>query len=190
MAALADRYLVTPDSVEAQEAAVAFRISAFDGDAARFAKYRLAFESASSEADRVLYLRALGSFRRPALRDSALAYSLAGPLRSTETFEIPRMVRRDPGARDRLLEWTMTNYDTLAARVPASFLTRIAGFAGDCSAERLARAQAFLGEPTRQLGGMETALAKVAEEVAACMRLRAREGERVARYLGELGPGE
>ena len=183
MSNLADQYMGNPESVLYDEAGVALRVSAFDGDAKRFERYRRAFEEAESPGDRVQFLRALGSFRRPALRDSALAYSLSGPLRSTETFEIPRMVFRDRDSRDRLLDWALAHYDVLAERVPASVLTRIAGFAGNCSADRLARAERFLREAGREQGGMGTALDKEADEVAACRRLHERDGERVARYL-------
>ncbi|MGH7338928.1 MAG: M1 family metallopeptidase, partial [Candidatus Rokuibacteriota bacterium] len=79
MTALADRYLNDPADVNAEEAAVALRVSAFDGDEVRFRRYRASFESAENPGDRTLFLRALGCFRRPALRDSALAYSLTGP---------------------------------------------------------------------------------------------------------------
>jgi hypothetical protein len=55
--------------------------------------------------------------------------------------------------------------------------------AAGCSGERLAAGQAFFSDPAHAPPGTEKELAKVTERVEDCMKLRAREGERVRDYL-------
>ena len=55
--------------------------------------------------------------------------------------------------------------------------------ADGCSAQRLERAEDFFGQAENQVPGTTEQLAKVAERVRDCVRLREREGAAAARYL-------
>ena len=59
--------------------------------------------------------------------------------------------------------------------------------AGGCSAEQLARVQAFFAAPGHSVSGTERQLANVADQVHDCLRLREREGAAVAAFLKEGG---
>jgi hypothetical protein len=76
-----------------------------------------------------------------------------------------------------------TNYDDIMSRLPPMFAQYMPFIASGCSAERLAAAQEFFGDPKRTSPGAEKNLAKVADQVSDCVSLREREGDAVAEYL-------
>ena len=176
-------YMADPASIDPSIASVAIELAAMNGDAALFDEFTRRFESAKTPADRGRYLHALGSFRDPALRDRALAYTLTGPLRPNDLFTIPFTIAGTPGGEDLVFAWTLTNFDALTSRMPPFIIGFMPYSAGGCSADRLAKAQAFFGDPAHQGEGTETNLRKVTDQVTDCVRLRVREGDKVAAYL-------
>ncbi len=186
--ALARDYANDPSSVEPGLVEPALKLSAIRGDRARFDDYVKRFETAELPADRERYLGALGEFRDPALADAALDYVFRGSLRPQELFEIPLAQGPRFERRQRVFEWTLEHYGDFAARIPAMFLAFMPRTASGCSLERLAVAQTFFADPAHQAPGWETEMAKVAESVRDCVRLREREGAAVVRYLQSLAP--
>jgi hypothetical protein len=63
------------------------------------------------------------------------------------------------------------------------FVPALVGFAGGCSRERFAEAEAFFMAPERQVDGVAAQLAKLEDRVADCVRLRERAGAQVGEYL-------
>ncbi len=80
------RYAEDPSSVDPALARVAVLIKAKNGDESLFVQFIAAFETADNPTARGIYLRALGGFDDPQIREKALAYVLQGPLRSNEIF--------------------------------------------------------------------------------------------------------
>jgi cytosol alanyl aminopeptidase len=178
-------YMADPASIDPSIAGISLELAAMNGDAALFDELVRRFESAQTPADRSRYLHAIGNFRDPGLRDRALDYALTGPLRPNEIFSIPFMIGDRPDGEDVVFAWTLANHDAIAARIPPFVLGFMPASAGGCSAERLAKAQEFFGDPAHQGPGTETTLAKVSDQVTDCVRLREREGTKVAAYLRE-----
>ncbi len=182
MERLAAAYLADPGSVDPSLADAAIQVSAIRGDAAMFDVYRARFEAAKVPTDRRRFLSALGNFREPAVVDRAFDYVFAGALRPQELMAIPRAQGANPAGRAKTFAWMTAHYDEIAARIPADFMVFMPRFAAGCSSERLAAAKTFFADPKHTPPGTSTELSRVAEAVADCVGLDAREGESVRRY--------
>ncbi|HEV2106032.1 MAG TPA: M1 family aminopeptidase, partial [Candidatus Eisenbacteria bacterium] len=180
---LADSTAVDPGLAEAT-----LGLAARHGDAAMFDDLQRRFESADVPAFRSRYLTALGAFADTTLEARALAFALTDAVRPTETFAILRGAgARSEAAGARLYAWMTAHYDEIARRVPPPALRFMPLMAGGCSAERLAAAEAFFGDPARAFPGIETTLERLRDGVHACVGLREREGPAAWRYLASLG---
>ena len=176
-AAVADAASVDPSLAD-----VAVQLSAIRGDAALFDLYRTRFEAAKVPAERRRFLSALGNFRDPELAARALDYVFAGPLRPQEITVIPRTMGAVPSEQARTFSWMTAHYDQIAARIPADFMVFLPYFADGCSSSRIDAARVFFADPKHAPPGTSKELARVAESVADCIGLDAREGESVRRY--------
>jgi alanyl aminopeptidase len=179
---LASAYLADPSSVDPSLADTVIRASAIRGDAAMFDLYRARFEAAKVPAERRRFLSALGNFRSAELADRARAYVFAGPLRPQEVLSIPRVQGAVPSEAGKTFTWMTGHYDELAARIPADFMVFMPYFAAGCSSDRVATAKTFFADPKHAPPGTSTELSRIAEAVADCVGLDAREGESVRRY--------
>jgi aminopeptidase N len=179
----AEAYLENPASVPPDVASACLDLATTSAGEARFDLLRRRFEAAQAPSDRDRYLQALGWFRDPALLARALDYAFSGPLRANELFVIPRGVAGTLAGRERAYRWMTANYARLAQRLPPEFMGFMPFFASGCSADRLAAARAFFGQPEHQARGTERSLTSVAAQVGECLALRAREGATVRRFL-------
>jgi alanyl aminopeptidase len=187
-AAQADAYLADPKAVPPDVVSVLLRLSALDGDEARFETYRRRFEAAKDPGERAHFLRPLGYFERPELVERALAYSLRGPLRDREVSTVASTLRARPEWADRAFAWTREHWAEVVKRTPPELVPFYAGYAGGCSAERLAAAREFFTAPERRSPQLDVRLGRAADQVQQCIALREREGARVAALLrGESG---
>jgi len=182
-----EAYLKDSSAVPASIASACLRLSAMKAGPERFDALRGRFEKAQNPAERARYLASLGAFRDPALVDRALEYAFSGPLRPTELFTIPGGVGSTPAGSARAYRWMTENYATLAERLPSEFMGFMPFFAGGCSAERLASAQAFFAAAPHQAKGTERSLERVSAQVGDCLALRKREGDQVRQYLTRPG---
>jgi hypothetical protein len=180
---LAARYREQPTAVDPSLAGIALRLAAMGGDRALFDDYRRRFEQAKVPADRDRYLEALGAFRNPAIREEALRYALAGPVRPNELFDVAGQLTESDEGSDRLLRWVTENYSTIASRLPPDYVAFLAFAGGGCSAERLAGAQRLFTVPEHRVDGTGKQLDRVAQQVEDCLALRRREGTAARRYL-------
>jgi hypothetical protein len=186
MERLAAAYLVDSASVDPALVDTAIQLSAIRGDAARFDRYRVLFETAAVPGDRRRFLSALGNFRDPALAERARAYVLAGRLRPQEILSIPRVQGEIPAERGRAYAWMTAHYAELAARIPSDFMVFMPYFADGCSNERMAAAKTFFADPQHAPPGTSKELSRVEESVGDCVTLNAREGESVRRYAAAV----
>jgi alanyl aminopeptidase len=182
------RYLADPAAVPAATALRSLPIAARRGDAALWEAFRRRFESAQSPLERESFLEALGAFHDPAIARKALAYSLEGPLRPSEIFDIPQAFPRDAEIEEIAYRWMKESYDGIAKRIPPWSTALLPRFAGGCSPERVEDARAFFSGPSKAPAGTARTIEKVADDVAACARLRDRSGADVLAYLSSAGP--
>jgi len=182
-AALARRYIESPQSVDPALAGVCLQLAALDGDRALFDTYRAQFESAKVPAVRSRYLNALGHFRNPELRDAALRYALEGPLRAQEVLAVTSGMTQSDAGRDHVFNWLTANYAAIVARIPGEFAGYLPNYGTSCDLQRLAAVQAFFADPAHEQRGTATTLRKVADATRDCANLREREAAAVAAYL-------
>jgi len=180
---LAKQHIASPGSVDPSLIGVALEMSALRGDEAMFQDYKKRFEQAEIPAERGRYLAALGKFRDPKIVDEAIRYSLTGPLRPQELFEIPTSLATALEYDDVPYKWMSENFGTIASKVPPMFLVYMPLMAGGCSLPRLEAAKKFFSDPAHVVPGSEKELAKVSDSVTDCAGLRQREGTVVAAYL-------
>ncbi len=180
---LAKQHLASPGSVDPSLIGVALQVSALHGDEALFNDYKRRFEQAEIPAERGRYLGSLGFFRDPKIVDEAIRYSLTGPLRPQELFQIPTDIGYDLEYDDVPYKWMSENFGTIASKVPPMYLVYMPLLAGGCELPRLEAAKKFFSDPAHLVPGAEKELAKVADSVTDCAGLRQREGTVVATYL-------
>jgi hypothetical protein len=90
-----------------------------------------------------------------------------------------------PATRAKTFAWMTAHYDALADRIPADFMVFMPYFAAGCSSATIDAAKTFFADPKHAPPGTSTELAKVAEGVADCVGLDAREGASVRRYVAD-----
>ena len=180
---LSRSYVEDPSSIDATLAGVALRLSASHGDMALFKQYRKRFEKTKVPAERSRYLAALGSFRDPKIVEAGLAYSLEGPLRPQETLSIAGRAADVPELQPIVWRWMTGNFKPIVERIPVNYGVNLVDYAGGCSTELLEQARVFFSAQGHDLPGVDTEIAKVADEVNDCARLRRREQPSVAAFL-------
>ena len=180
------RYTQDPSSVDPALAGVAVLIKAKNGDASLFNQFVTAFESADNPTARGIYLRALGGFEDPVIRDKALAYVLEGPLRPNEIFTIPNQIRTTNKGVDLVFVWLLTNYDAVTTRMPPIWLPFMPLVGNGCDLNRMEKAKVFFAQPKVKVDGTDKQMDKVEASVMDCVGLRTREGGRVQAYLEGL----
>ncbi len=182
---LADAYLRDPASLDPSLVETVLRLSALDGDAARFAEYQRRFEQAATPVERSRFLNALGSFRDSTLIEKALDYTLSGAVRPNEMNGVWGTVNAETENRELSFNWMTRHYDALAKRMPPFALAGMIRFADGCAPERLDRAKAFF-TPARQAVGFEVELAKTQDRITDCATLRQLEGGTLRKFLDTL----
>ena len=180
------RYTQDPSSVDPALAGVAVLIKAKNGDASLFNQFVTAFESADNPTARGIYLRALGGFEDPVIRDKALAYVLEGPLRPNEIFTIPNQIRTTNKGVDLVFVWLLTNYDAVTTRMPPIWLPFMPLVGNGCDLNRMEKAKVFFAQPKVKVDGTDKQMDKVEASVMDCVGLRTREGAKVQSYLQNL----
>ena len=180
---LAESYLEDPTSIDPSVASTVLSLAAVEGDETLFEEYHVRFETAEVPADRSRFLRALGHFEDPALRERALRYVLEGPLRPNELFTIPRVHLATEAHRDLVVDWLFDNYDVIAAQLRPEARAFLPFVARGCSRERLERVREFFSEPDRLSPSTRISIDRTADSVEACASLNDREGDAVRAFL-------
>jgi cytosol alanyl aminopeptidase len=185
-------YRRDPRSVPPSLVETGLIVGAMRGDRAQFDDYRKRFESTTVPIERTLYLAGMGSFRDPAIRKQALDYALTGPLRPQEALVIPGAgAMNSLGAEGRgglvypeeTANWMLEQFETLRAKLPPNFATRVMGLGGGCSKERLETLRTFFREPSHRVQGGDNTLRRLADSMEECAELHGRESARVERWL-------
>jgi alanyl aminopeptidase len=182
---LTDALLADPSAVDESVADVVLLLAARGGDRALWDVYRARFEKAESPRERSRFLNLLGGFDDPSVAKAALDYGLSDAVRPTELFRIPIAVGFGTHREDEAFDWLTGHYDQVAGRIPPFARAFLPFAAGGCSAERWRKAEVFFADPAHRAPGIEQQMAQAGEAVAACVRLREREGERVTGWLAK-----
>jgi aminopeptidase N len=166
-------------------AAVALRTNARWGTAETFKAYRDRFEPllASSPGDRRNYVRAIGSFRDPAVVAEVLDYVLQGKL---QAVDITTVIARLAGYEDNipmLLDWAMHNDARLRELLPGNSMANVPGILTGCSTDNLDSIAEFYGAKERFVAGIEGEIESAFGTARQCAMLRQRELASVRQFL-------
>ena len=173
-----DGELPMSDGVE-----MALRAAARRGDQALFDSLIGAFETAESPAARLTYLRAIGSFRDPAIVAQVLEFTRREDLRRIDIRTVLAHVAAWPDNHGMLLDWLMSHDAELRGRLADEDMARIPDMLTVCSPDKLPTIKAFYGAPERAVPGIDSELRDDEAEVMECWNLRQRELPDVSRFL-------
>lgn len=186
---LTARVLRDPASMDAELASTVLQIAARRGDATLYNAIEQAYLSARDPNLRGMFLRTLGNFPAPALRDRALAFALGPEVNSTQTMMIPRQIAGiDEQQRASVIAWLMAHYDALAAKVPSVHAGGFIGLADGNDLTLFEKARTFLLAPERTNSLAEKNAREVGDRVALHATLRQRERASILAFLNEQAP--
>ena len=103
--------------------------------------------------------------------------------RSTEFLTVLFGVSGHHDQRPLAVDWTMANYDAIAAKAPPEYTAGLIGVAAGAEPELFARLREFLLDPARKTEFAEVNITKSTERQALRTRLRAKEQANIEKYL-------
>jgi hypothetical protein len=85
--------------------------------------------------------------------------------------------------------WAQANHKAILDKIPPVYAPFVVYVSFSCEQAKLDQANAFYSAPEHSTPGMDVELKKMIETGGDCVKLRAREGPAVARYLMQVGQG-
>jgi len=181
---LTQKWLKDPASISADQAAIAVPLASFRAGMPRLDELRAVVKNARSPEDRLLAIRAMGTFDDPSTLRRAFDVALTDELRLSDMTSLFGSAMGHRAARPVLYAWEKDNWAKLAARVPMSERWILVGVVGTmCTAGERDDAKAFLVPATRELEGTKRLLDEGLEEAQLCVALREHDAAEVSRYL-------
>ena len=160
------------------------QVAASRGDRDLFDRLHAAAKKEKDRRDIERIVRALGSFRDPALAKEALALFLSKEFDAREAYGILFAATRVEDNQALVWDFLKTNYDAIVARLPRE----ITGFlpylgANFCDAGRRAEVAAFFEERASKLPGGTRSLAQALETIDLCIASRSAQEPGVREFL-------
>ncbi|MBV9947861.1 MAG: ERAP1-like C-terminal domain-containing protein [Myxococcales bacterium] len=181
----AGRWLREPASVPAETAAVALPLASAGAGGARLAQLRAALEAAKTPEDRVLAIRAMGTFDDAEVLRKALDFAFGGGVKLSELRHLFGAANGRRAARHTLFLWEKENWAKVSARLAGSFgrgmLVSVLG--GLCKRAERDEAEAFLVPAARGVEGLQRQLDENMELAGLCVALREHGAAEVAKRL-------
>jgi alanyl aminopeptidase len=182
---LRDQTAVPPDT-----AAVALPLASIRAGPARLYELRSAATNAKTPEERMLAIRAMGTFDDPAVLRKALDLALTDEIKLSELRYLFGAAVGHRVARPVLYAWEKENWAKLRARLPGSFgrggvMDVVATM---CTPEARDDARDFFVPATRGVEGVKRYLDEALESAGLCVALREHGAAEVARYLRRREP--
>jgi alanyl aminopeptidase len=188
----AKKWLADTASVPADVASVAVPLASERAGQLRLDELRAAARSASLPDDRVLAIKAMGSFDDPAVLRTALGLALGDELKLSELRYLFEAVLERRVGVPVLYAWEKEHWAQLRARLPGAFghaqLVSVAGAL--CTAAERDDARAFFGPATQGIEGTARPLEQALEAASLCVALREHGSGDVARVLRTTAPAK
>ena len=167
--ALVPAFLEDPDAITPYRARWAMPLAASEGDALLWEALVAALPKADKPSSRGAVVRALGSFREPALVEQSLDLFLDDRIRSNEMWRILGPATDDEEIFANVTwPWFTKNYDAIVEKIGDKSAPRLPYIGGGfCSEEGKKTVEAFFAD--RMLPGMERNLANTLEGIDRCM---------------------
>jgi alanyl aminopeptidase len=181
----AKKWLSDPASVPADVASVAVPLASARAGQQRLDELRAVAKRATLPDDRVLAIRAMGSFDDPAVLRTALSLVLGDELKLSELRYLFGAVLERRAAVRVLYAWEKEHWPQLRVRLAGAFghsqLVSVAGAL--CTADERDDARAFFVPATQGVEGTQRPLDEALEAASLCVALREHGSADVARYL-------
>ena len=178
--AMAKRYLADHDSVPSDLAREALRVSALNGNAELYARYREAYLKSDSENQKSTILQAV-YFRDPAIVRKHLDFSITEAVPAGDAVSALSSFAFVLDDHAPLYEWLEKNLEAFQAKMP-EFYTPLLPLVmqSACSANNLALLKGFFG-PRGEV--YAASLTKATETIEDCIARKAREGASLEAFL-------
>jgi len=178
--AMARRYLADHTSVQGDLALEALRVSALNGNAELYARYREAYLKSDSEDQKSTILYAM-YFRDPAIVREHLDFAITEAVPAGDAVSALSNFAYVLDDHAPLYAWLEKNLDALQAKIP-EFITPLLplGMQSVCDAHNLALLKEFFG-PRGEV--YAASLTKAVETIEDCIAKKAREGAGLEAFL-------
>ena len=190
--ALALAWISDRAAVDADVAPAVLDTAARFADAATFAQLERATVESSAQKDRYNLLRAIGKARDPALRERALALSLARQdgeprINGRDTIDLLVFTMDDDASRKAAFDYVRANFDPLLAKVPldstgsASLVSLFPKMGQMCTRAEREAFVGFIGPRAPQFTGGEFAYRQALETIDLCLAAHERPNRQAAK---------
>jgi len=164
-------------------------LAAREGDRALYDRYLAAERKAATPDDQYLFLRALGTFRNPALFGHALDWAIGDEVRNQDAGPLIYYTITASLASGREVgwEWIEKNWTAIRQKIPEQMLGDVLNSAAAlCDRESLAGAKAFM--EANPVASAERRNAQTLEKIGQCVALKEIQSARLREWLGRRHP--
>jgi hypothetical protein len=183
-----EKYMSSPDSVNAELASKALLVAARNGDAALYGKYVQHLKTAKTPEEYYNYLLTLGEFPQPDLAKKTFDLMLSDQVKNQDMFALV-FVLRNYEIQTTAWELFESDFPAILNKVDPSTAVGLAQVSGVfCDAKLRDDSQKFFAE--QKLPGTERILQNGKEQVNACIGLREAQEKNLSAYLGKYGGKE
>ncbi|MDB4946251.1 MAG: Membrane alanine aminopeptidase [Labilithrix sp.] len=180
----AARWVVDPQSVEPDVAAVAVGLGSRRAGAARLAQLLERVKKGPSSADGLLALRALAGFDDPAMLTKAFDVLLTTDVKVSDMGYLFGAAYSRRVARPVMNAWVQAHWDELRKKLPGALGSQLVnGLATACTKPDLERARAFYEPRAAGMEGSQRQLAQALEGATLCTELRAKYAAQLTRDI-------
>ncbi len=164
----------------------ALRVAVQEGGVPFMTELKAALVKSSDPLFREDASGAIGSTDTPALTEAALGLALSPGIQPLETMRIVFNTTSQPGSREKALSLTDKNFKQVMESFPGfarpMFVTL---FDGHCTADDVAKAEAYMRPKLKELGGGELELSQTKERIARCVALKNAKGAEIDAVLAQ-----
>jgi aminopeptidase N len=179
-----DRWFEDPTALDPSLRSTALELAALGGDAALFDRILARAKATEDRRERGDLLRALGSFRDPALVERSLGLLLADDFDLREVAGLTRGFAGDRRTRDRLFTWIRDNWDSYAPRIPEQWRSGLTfAVAGLCDEASRKQVEEFFGPRLAGVAQGPIRLEQTLDGIELCIARKAAQQSEVSEFL-------
>ena len=179
----AEKYMSSPDSVNAELASRALIVAGQNGNAMLYEQYVRHLKTAKTPEEYYNYLFALGEFPQPELAKKTFDLVLSDQVKNQDMFALG-IVMQNYEAQTAAWQLFKDDFPAILKKMDPSTAVGLAQVSGVfCDAKLRDDSQKFFAE--QKLPGTDRILQNGKEQVDACIELRAKQTQNLAAYLGK-----
>jgi aminopeptidase N len=178
------RWLQDPNSLSGDIAALAVPLASMQAGAARLTELRAAARSAKTPQDRIIALRAMGTFEEGAVLRQALDLALTDELKLSELHYVLGEAASRRLTRDIFYAWEKENWQKLVVRLPGALARGLPGVVANmCTQSMRDDAREFFTQAMQGIPGSKRLLDEALEQAGLCIALREHDAARTSSWL-------